>query len=257
MMMIGGVTELLFGVPAEGEALESIAKPLTVEEGRLPSPAATPARQGRCRKDGSCSRELGLRAVGSAGAVSVQPPARFGDLAFGLLARAPALDHDVGPVLELLVDREETARSPRGAAAGPRAVRGGSSMGPRAARRSPCGRFPLLVAHPEHADRLDRDQAAGERRLVQAHERVERVAVEAQRAAQVAVVGREVAALLSSRSNLIPPRSGSYSYLLREPFGLRRTQTRSGCGSLVSGGVTPPTYRADGCSPLFRVGPAG
>jgi MFS family permease len=41
MMIIGGVAELLFGVKAEGEALESIAKPLTVEDS--PSPQARPA----------------------------------------------------------------------------------------------------------------------------------------------------------------------------------------------------------------------
>ena len=48
----------------------------------------------------------------------------------------------------------------------------------------------LLVAHLEHADGLDRDQAARERRLVQADERVERIAVLPERAAQEAVVGR-------------------------------------------------------------------
>ena len=43
MMMIGGVVELIFGVKAEGQSLEDIAKPLTAEDapsgGRPPSPA--------------------------------------------------------------------------------------------------------------------------------------------------------------------------------------------------------------------------
>ena len=34
MMIIGGVAELFFGVRAEGQSLESIAKPLTVEDAR-------------------------------------------------------------------------------------------------------------------------------------------------------------------------------------------------------------------------------
>ena len=41
MMIIGGVAELFFGVPAEREGLESIAKPLTVEDAR--EPVAAPA----------------------------------------------------------------------------------------------------------------------------------------------------------------------------------------------------------------------
>ncbi len=52
MMMIGGVAELLFGVPAEGEGLESIAKPLTVEdapaaEAPRHAGAARPLQEGR------------------------------------------------------------------------------------------------------------------------------------------------------------------------------------------------------------------
>ena len=48
----------------------------------------------------------------------------------------------------------------------------------------------LLVSHLEHAHRLHRDQAARERRLIEAYERVERVSVLGERVAQVAVVGR-------------------------------------------------------------------
>jgi MFS family permease len=43
MMIIGGVAELFFGVRAEGEALESIAKPLTVEDAPSGEPAAAAA----------------------------------------------------------------------------------------------------------------------------------------------------------------------------------------------------------------------
>ncbi len=43
MMIIGGVAELFLGVPAEGEALESIAKPLTVEDESTREPVAAPA----------------------------------------------------------------------------------------------------------------------------------------------------------------------------------------------------------------------
>jgi MFS family permease len=39
MMIIGGLAEIAFGVKAEGESLESIAKPLTVEDGSGPQPA--------------------------------------------------------------------------------------------------------------------------------------------------------------------------------------------------------------------------
>ena len=46
-----------------------------------------------------------------------------------------------------------------------------------------------LVGHPEHADRAALDQAAGEGRLLQEHERVERVAVQAEGVLDVAVVG--------------------------------------------------------------------
>ena len=47
-----------------------------------------------------------------------------------------------------------------------------------------------LVGHPEHADRAAPDQAAGERRLLEDHHRVERVAVEAEGVLDVPVVGR-------------------------------------------------------------------
>ena len=47
----------------------------------------------------------------------------------------------------------------------------------------------LLVGHPEHADRAAEDQAARERRLRQQHQRVERIAVLAERVLDEAVVG--------------------------------------------------------------------
>ena len=46
-----------------------------------------------------------------------------------------------------------------------------------------------LVGHPEHADRAALDDAARERRLLQDHHRVERVAVLAERVLDEAVVG--------------------------------------------------------------------
>ena len=47
-----------------------------------------------------------------------------------------------------------------------------------------------LVRHPEHADRAAADQAAGEGRLLQDHQRVQRVAVLAEGVLDEAVVGR-------------------------------------------------------------------
>ena len=47
-----------------------------------------------------------------------------------------------------------------------------------------------LVGHAEHADRAALDEAAGEGRLLQDHERVERVAVLAEGVLDEAVVGR-------------------------------------------------------------------
>src|SRR6185436_4223740 len=48
----------------------------------------------------------------------------------------------------------------------------------------------VLVAHAEQRDRLDLDEAAGERRLGDDDHRVERIAVGRQRVAEEAVVGR-------------------------------------------------------------------
>ena len=53
MMILGGLAELIFGVKAERESLESIAKPLTVED----SPAARPCRWRRAE----CSKAPGVR----------------------------------------------------------------------------------------------------------------------------------------------------------------------------------------------------
>ena len=43
MMIVGGIAELVFGVKAEREGLESIAKPLTVEESHSAEPVGAPA----------------------------------------------------------------------------------------------------------------------------------------------------------------------------------------------------------------------
>ena len=48
----------------------------------------------------------------------------------------------------------------------------------------------LLVLHPEHAERAHRDPAAGERRVVEEHQHVERVAVLREGVGHEAVVGR-------------------------------------------------------------------
>jgi hypothetical protein len=40
MMFLGGLAEIVFGVKAERESLESIAKPLTVEDATRGTPAA-------------------------------------------------------------------------------------------------------------------------------------------------------------------------------------------------------------------------
>src|SRR5438046_1366390 len=117
----------------------------------------------------------------------LRPRARLGNLAHGLLDRAPSLDaHELA--LEVLVDGEELldllaqrqwqvlepfVRVPVGV------VQGNADDLVVAS---------LLVVHLEHSQRLDRNQAAGERRLVQAHERVQRVSVRCERAAQVSVV---------------------------------------------------------------------
>jgi MFS family permease len=43
MMILGGIAELVFGVKAERESLESIAKPLTVEDAQTAEPVGAPA----------------------------------------------------------------------------------------------------------------------------------------------------------------------------------------------------------------------
>jgi hypothetical protein len=48
----------------------------------------------------------------------------------------------------------------------------------------------LLVGHPEHADGAAADQAAGEGRFLHQDQRIQRVAVFAQRVLDIAVVGR-------------------------------------------------------------------
>ena len=119
-----------------------------------------------------------------------------------------------------------TARSPGAAAAGgPPVLRARSSTG-RERHADHLVVDALLVAHREQADRLDRDQAAREGWLVEAHEGIQRIAVLAERSAQVAVVGRVGRRAHQQPVELDPPSCGSYSYLLRMPFGISTTQTR-------------------------------
>ena len=42
-MILGGLAELVFGVRAERESLESIARPLTAEDAQKPAAPAAPA----------------------------------------------------------------------------------------------------------------------------------------------------------------------------------------------------------------------
>ncbi len=43
MMIIGGVVELIYGIKAEGQGLEDIAKPLTAEDTPASGGSGTPA----------------------------------------------------------------------------------------------------------------------------------------------------------------------------------------------------------------------
>src|SRR6185437_17132293 len=100
-------------------------------------------------------RGLYPRGPRSTDGASFQPPARFGDLAFGVRARAPALDLDVAPVLELLVDREELLDL---LAQQQRQVLELFVMVPVGVLQRDADHLvvdALLVAHAEHADRLD------------------------------------------------------------------------------------------------------
>src|SRR5215211_59801 len=111
------------------------------------------------------------------------------DLLLGVLAAVPAADLGL-LLLEVLVDREEVGDLV-GQLLGQVAellerVPGG--IGQRHAQDLVVDA--LLVRHLEQRDRLDLDHAAGERRLGDAHHRVELVAVLSQRLGKVAVVGR-------------------------------------------------------------------
>ena len=86
----------------------------------------------------------------------------------------------------------------------------------------------LLVGHVEHADDAPADAAAGERRLADEHERVERIAVAAHRALDEPVVGRirhrgEQAPVEDDRRRAPCPSS----YLFREPDGTSTKTTTS------------------------------
>src|SRR5215211_1217777 len=111
------------------------------------------------------------------------------DLLLGVLAAVPAADLGL-LLLEVLVDREEVGDLV-GQLLGQVAellerVPGG--IGQRHAQDLVVDA--LLVRQLEQRDRLDLDHAAGERRLGDAHHRVELVAVLSQRLGKVAVVGR-------------------------------------------------------------------
>ena len=63
VMAIGGIVELLFGVKAEGEDLESIAKPLTAEDAE-PEPEPARPRTGRARSSPGMPVSAPIAAVG-------------------------------------------------------------------------------------------------------------------------------------------------------------------------------------------------
>ena len=77
----------------------------------------------------------------------------------------------------------------------------------------------------------DADAAARERRVADEHERVERVAVLAERALDEAVVGRVAHRGEEPAVEQIVAVSGSNSYLFREPEGTSTKTTTSAIGS--------------------------
>ena len=77
----------------------------------------------------------------------------------------------------------------------------------------------LLVLHLEQRHRLDRYQAPGERRLGQAHERVERVSVQPERVAQIAVVGGIGRSGLQQPVELDPAEALVVLVLVASPLG--------------------------------------
>src|SRR3954447_8604759 len=111
------------------------------------------------------------------------------DLVERVLARVPAVDRHL-LLLEVLVDREEVgdlvAQRARYVVERLERVPGGIGQGDA----QDLVVDPLVVLHTEQRDRLDLDQAAGERGLGHEHHRVERVGVLAERVRDEAVVGR-------------------------------------------------------------------
>src|SRR3954449_11253279 len=111
------------------------------------------------------------------------------DLLERVLARVPAVDRHL-LLLEVLVDREEVgdlvAQLVRNVVERLERVPGG--IGERHAEDLVVDS--LVVPYPEQRDRLNLDQAAGERRLRDEDHRVERVGVLAERVRDEAVVGR-------------------------------------------------------------------
>src|SRR4051812_2751057 len=131
------------------------------------------------------------RVVGSGSVVLLRrPPAGRLDLLLGLAAPCPrgALDALAG--LEVLVGLEEVLDLEQVELRDVLQVL--DVLHPRVTGRDAEDLVVAarLVAHPEHADRPAADQAAGERRLLEEHEGVERVAVLAQGALDEAVVVR-------------------------------------------------------------------
>jgi MFS family permease len=130
-MALGGVAELLLGVPAEGRSLESIARPLTAAEaardGRGPPPSpADEARDARVERRHSRERD-GLRRLRPGVGSTLYSPAMAGT--FGATGRFSAvsdiaLDREVEVLAAVLVergpiDRDELERLVRARSWGP------------------------------------------------------------------------------------------------------------------------------------------
>src|SRR5581483_2941965 len=118
------------------------------------------------------------------------PDPRLLDEAPGGRGSAPADQRDAAAAFERLVRREERLDLPPPVAW--EVVELADLVEARVANRHAEDLLvgPLLVAHEQRADRARRQDAARERRLLDDHERVERVAVSRERVGDEAVVGR-------------------------------------------------------------------
>ena len=182
---------------------------------RSSTPARTPPRPAAARPPSARRREIGVRPVGVASGATAHQATRCSisriepRRAYTRVRSAPPGGERGAPRSAAWRGRGRTSRRPRppcprAACRSRRSARSRCAAGP-AGRRGCSHEAPvrvlvrdaedlvvlaLVVAHAEHGDRLDRDHAAGERRLGHADHRVQRVAVLAQRVLDEAVVRR-------------------------------------------------------------------